>query len=225
MKRAHNYTDRAGLRHYHLLCLGDSGQRTKNGQVLWLWACDCGRQVHKTYCLVRQIKTCGLGCPLANAMRSETNRANALCQPLKSPPGYSGLRRMYETYVRRCAKKKVKFELSLEEFKALTSAHCYYCGREPQGVYRHSSKDRSTRAIEHGKYPNNTIDRIDSSAGYVAGNCRTACKQCNVMKWNHSEQEFIDHITRLYVHLVKPIQKVTVFTRRRAAEAKLFTTP
>ena len=45
--------------------------------------------------------------------------------------------------------------------------------------------------------PGHGIDRIDSTVGYIVDNVQPACSACNMMKSNHTDQEFIDHCKRV----------------------------
>lgn len=85
----------------------------------------------------------------------------------------------YKTYIQRANKKKLKFELSLVDFEYLLSRPCRYCG----------------------SYSEMTIDRIDSSEGYIEGNVASVCFTCNIMKYTLSHENFLKHIVRIYNHL------------------------
>jgi hypothetical protein len=80
----------------------------------------------------------------------------------------------YEDYKRDAARKKRTFELTLEEFRAIISKPCAYCGK-----------------IEELEY--NGIDRVDNTKGYYLDNCASACKMCNLMKSDHTVTEFKNH--------------------------------
>lgn len=82
----------------------------------------------------------------------------------------------YQSYKIRSIKKKQEFNISLDYFLELLNGFCVYC-KTPKA---------------------NTIDRIDSSLGYIPGNCQSCCSICNTMKWNLSEKEFLNHIKRIY---------------------------
>lgn len=85
----------------------------------------------------------------------------------------------YRQYISRAKSKEIEFNLSLEEFNALIPGKCVYCG-----------------------LPSNTIDRRDSSAGYISSNCCPCCKVCNSMKNTLSTGAFLKHITLIYTYLL-----------------------
>lgn len=73
--------------------------------------------------------------------------------------------------------RNLEWNLSDEQFLNLVTQDCIYCG--------HSQKY-------------NGIDRIDSSKGYSIDNCVPCCSWCNTMKLNHSTEEFLNHINKIY---------------------------
>jgi len=81
-------------------------------------------------------------------------------------------------YIGRANKKGIEFSLSIEEFNAICSSRCVYCG--------------SGNKIG--------IDRKDSSIGYVIDNCQPACSTCNMMKYTSDEDSFLQQIIRIYKH-------------------------
>jgi hypothetical protein len=76
--------------------------------------------------------------------------------------------------------------LTLEEYKGLVCQPCFYCGT--------SLSDALGGAL----------DRINSDIGYVQGNVRPCCKDCNFAKNAMTETEFKEWLLRIYNHwLVK----------------------
>ncbi len=51
-----------------------------------------------------------------------------------------------------------------------------------------------------------SIDRIDSSKGYVEGNVQLVCKFCNLGKNTHSNQEALDFIKTIEMNLLKKLK-------------------
>lgn len=196
-----NIINRVGVRSFHQVCIRDSGLRSQHnhGAVLWAWLCDCGNIANRTYGDALRTKSCGK-CHISREARSAASKGRP--QKFKTEPGETGLRRMFEIYGRRARKRGIQFTLTIEEFKEITSSNCFYCGASPSQVYRHTIKDRSERSAKHSEYVNNSVDKIDPNGGYIIGNCVPACKTCNIMKWDHSEEEFRAHIVRLYFNHV-----------------------
>ncbi len=68
-------------------------------------------------------------------------------------------------------RRKLEFVISIEEYTELVSQPCYYCGGSlPEAGYG--------------------LDRIDNKVGYIKGNIRPCCKQCNRAKSTLTEPEF-----------------------------------
>ena len=91
----------------------------------------------------------------------------------------SDLPSKYRSYLYGANKRQLEFELTLEEFDQLIKSPCVYCGTNSKiGV-----------------------DRKDNSEGYTKDNSQPCCTTCNIMKYTHSEQEFISHIKKILRHL------------------------
>lgn len=96
------------------------------------------------------------------------------------------LNRRFRSYKSNAKKRGYKFFLTKEEFRDLIYSDCHYCGLPPQ-----KSNDKQLRANHNG------VDRIDNSLDYTVENSVSCCKICNYMKRELSENEFIEHITRI----------------------------
>ena len=86
----------------------------------------------------------------------------------------------YRQYIASANKRGIKFTLGLDEFHALCSDTCVYCGSPSTGV-----------------------DRIDSDKDYTPRNVQPCCGKCNMMKYTHTSDIFINHIVKIYKHLCK----------------------
>lgn len=98
-----------------------------------------------------------------------------------------GMRRLFKHYIRRCRGRNIYWELSLELFHKLTSAHCHYCGRGPQ------------RKIKD--YPYNGIDRVNDKKGYTPDNSLPCCTECNFIKGGrltYDEMKAVGEALRLF---------------------------
>lgn len=99
----------------------------------------------------------------------------------------SYLVRHYDHYKRDALFRRHSFELSLDLFKELVTQPCYYCGLPP--------------SKKVGKTFFSGVDRIDSTLGYIEGNVRPACGNCNLGKRSLSEEEFIAWVLRTADHI------------------------
>jgi hypothetical protein len=107
------------------------------------------------------------------------------------PQGTNGLRYLFRRYRAKAAKMKRSFELTLEQFRSITSSHCFYCGQPPQAVSWGGQKyiDNTWSC-----YHFNGVDRWDNSKGYTQENTVPACEVCNRAKHQMSATDFIAYI-------------------------------
>lgn len=91
------------------------------------------------------------------------------------------------------AMKKNRTYLTFDEYvnQLKMNPNCWYCGIDPPTREPLLGRQKSAPINAHG------IDRIDSSLGYLAGNIRTCCKECNIAKNNRSEDDFIASCCRI----------------------------
>lgn len=178
------FHDRTGERYGRLLIINYVGIR--NHSRAWLCRCDCGNEKIILWKQIQQNHARSCGCLWAETRANYGGRAgkNAL------PAGESAFNQLYFNYKKSARERGYIFELSKDEFRELTSQPCYYCGAEPELKF-HAVKGTN------GSYYGNGIDRIDNLIGYVTGNVRPCCKQCNIAKGVLTEQEFYDWIKRI----------------------------
>lgn len=184
--------DRVGQRKGHLECVSFFASNEQQ-QAEWTFKCDCGNTVNRVW--TYKASTCGVHCPFSKQLKSA--KAKAVGGRKAGPKGSVGLQRLFDQYRKRARTKGYPFELSLSEFGRLTSQNCHYCGAEPEMNVISSDIRNTPKVIENSRYTYNSIDRIDSNIGYIDGNCRPACKKCNIMKWNMTVEEFYGHMRKV----------------------------
>lgn len=86
------------------------------------------------------------------------------------------LKRRFGKYEYSAKRKNRIFNLTMEQFNAITSNVCFYCGL--------FTKNKNFTGI----------DRIDSNIGYLIENCVPCCSDCNEMKNDRTIEEFLNHI-------------------------------
>ena len=91
----------------------------------------------------------------------------------------------YSKYRSDAKYRHIPFDLTREQFDALTKRPCYYCG-----------------GFTPGKQVNG-IDRISPKRGYVKGNTRSCCRMCNVGKLDYSAQAYVKHCIEVANHQTK----------------------
>lgn len=85
----------------------------------------------------------------------------------------------YASYRSRAEKKELAFEITHDEYRALTQQPCYLCGKQTTETHT------------------NGIDRVDNAVGYVLDNCRACCRECNHMKKGFGFGEILEKMGRI----------------------------
>ena len=160
---------------------------SKDRRNLFKCICSCGNEKIVLIKNLQRNSTTNCGCKSKKGQRyhkefGESN-FNSIC-------GY---------YKRNAKKKGLNFCLSKKQLHDLFSKECYYCGVPPSRV--------GHKKNTYGDYIYNGIDRLDSSIGYIESNCVPCCTQCNYLKSNMKEKEFLKIIEKIYLHRIinKPI--------------------
>ena len=86
------------------------------------------------------------------------------------------------SYKSNAKSRGLRFDLTNDEFKAIASENCFYCGASPE--YRTPPKEWQSGGHWSG------VDRIDNSLGYSIDNCVPCCRQCNWAKRDMTQEEF-----------------------------------
>jgi hypothetical protein len=147
----------------------------------WRCLCDCGN-----YCIVKS----------SNLKRNRAKSCGCQAKIIKSkklslPDGEVNVRNKFSVY-RICAKKrKLEFNITLEQFRGFLFKNCFYCGSSPKSISKIKNLTNENCIIYNG------IDRVDNNVGYIIGNCVTCCIVCNRAKSNQSYDDFILWINNL----------------------------
>jgi hypothetical protein len=88
----------------------------------------------------------------------------------------------YSNYKKRATNKNLEFTLTENEYDTLIKGDCYICGK--QNNYNHR----------------NGIDRVDNTKGYIEGNMKSCCCECNVMKKHFILEEFYYKLICIWKH-------------------------
>lgn len=105
----------------------------------------------------------------------------------------SGVNRIYSIYLNNALRSNIKFELSKEDFKKLTSSNCHYCGTIP-------SKETSNKS-KFTKIKYNGIDKKYPKEGYILENCVPCCWECNRIKSDIPYDKFLSKINLINTRL------------------------
>jgi hypothetical protein len=83
-------------------------------------------------------------------------------------------RHLIQRYKQLSKFRKMEFDLTNDQILLLFKGNCKYCGIKPEQI--HKGLGNCEPFIYNG------IDRLDSSKGYIQGNCVPCCKSCNSIK-------------------------------------------
>jgi len=155
-----------------------SGQK----RAMWNVICECGTEKKISTSGLTSGKTISCGCYKAEGLN-------------KKEEGVSSFNHKYRGYKARARthNKNIEFTLTKEEFREIVLKPCHYCGVE-------SSSRTMAKPTANGAFVSNGIDRIDSSLGYIKGNCLPCCTICNWMKGDLSYNDFFSHIKGIIYH-------------------------
>ena len=102
------------------------------------------------------------------------------------------LKERYKFYENNAKRRNLNFDLTLEQFDAITQKPCVYCGS-----YNETYKDK----------PFSGVDRIDSNKGYVEENIVPCCDICNKMKGTLTTEQWLQHMQSILQYFRKEINE------------------
>ena len=111
------------------------------------------------------------------------------------PKGESSFNWLFGNYKRKAKKRKIKFNLTKNQFRKLTQGNCYYCNKKP--FLYHGDKKRNEKFLYNG------VDRTNNDKGYFINNCTSCCRYCNQAKRQFSVKEFLNLIEKIYKNRIK----------------------
>lgn len=175
------FKDEVGNRYGKLLVK----ERVENyrGVAKWLCECDCGNTSKVTGTSLRFGTTKSCGCAIGNERSGE-----------------AVYRIMYRSIQKDCKKRKISFNIDLEDIINIVHKNCTYCGREPYDIKCRYQKPNSL--LENDCLVINGIDRIIPLKGYTKGNIAPCCKYCNRAKSDLSLEDFKNLITLIFNNYV-----------------------
>lgn len=145
--------------------------------------CKCGSEkvVLRSALVFGKMKSCG-------CRRVEVMQAIGKLGLNRKEFGVAAAHAVYCSYVKRARVKGLDWSLDENDFLAITSQQCFYCGSLPSNV--------SKSGVYSGDYVYNGIDRINSELGYVSGNAVSCCAVCNRAKSDMALEDFLAWIEK-----------------------------
>lgn len=168
--------------------------------------CDCGKITIVNRFHLKQTDsasaTWSCGCYQKQRSLEGHEKQRGVARPhVQKPNGQSLFNTKIAAYKKGAKKRNLSWDLTDEEFEAITNKNCYYCGEPPQLFKK---KDCFTSRSMNG------VDRLNSTEGYSENNCVPCCKTCNYMKLDLPLDTFFAHIKKIIAHHAAP-QKKEVF--------------
>lgn len=148
-------------------------------KLRWVCRCECGNQMVHTTSYIRQ--------------REKTNvfACNSCLRRVKDEQ--LGTNLLLHEYKHNARLRAIPWKLSDKEVLRIAAQNCHYCGSKP----RLTTRLRQDKYGSRIKFYTNGIDRIDSSRGYVEGNCIPCCRYCNTLKSDLSYDDFLVQIEKI----------------------------
>lgn len=149
----------------------------RTGRYMANCICDCGgRKDDVPVKNFQRNTTTHCGCSVSNKNRGK-------------PEGESSRNALISSYKSNARKKGLEFSLTPSECEELFKGNCYFCGKAPDRVF--------TRKRLKGTYVYNGIDRKNSDLGYTLDNVDSCCTECNFLKGDRTNENFIAHIKKI----------------------------
>jgi hypothetical protein len=111
----------------------------------------------------------------------------------RKPDGVALFNELAKRYRHAAVARNLPFNLTCDQLRAIVQSPCIFCGRPPWQVMR--------RIGRYGTYTHTGVDRLDSSKGYVSGNCVPCCKTCNFAKQKMKVSEFLSWAALVAKHM------------------------
>jgi len=109
-------------------------------------------------------------------------------------PEQSYLKKIYT--VQKCDAnpnhRNIYWNLTFEQWSDMIQQSCHVCGASP------TLREGKVHMMVGTRVPINGLDRIDNSIGYTLNNVRPCCSTCNYMKHRLNENEFLNHIKKIW---------------------------
>lgn len=126
-----------------------------------------------------------LACERARKKMPENYRRD--CERLRSNPWSAQLSKMITSSRHRAKEKRLEHNIDVEYLRTIATSHCPYLGIE-----LHWQVQRGL-GVTNKVFPNSpSLDRIDSSKGYIKGNVVIVSHRANSIKRDATEVELIE---------------------------------
>jgi hypothetical protein len=153
----------------------------KKRRSVYRCKCTCGNicEVMQTCLTSGNVKSCG--CRIKNVKNI-----------LYKGENYSILTTLFNNYRQSAKRRNLKFDITRGIFHELIISNCYYCGDVPK-------LEKNSYNLFNDRLFYNGIDRVDNNKGYLLDNIVPCCKNCNFLKKDIDQKEFLELIKKIYL--------------------------
>lgn len=109
------------------------------------------------------------------------------------PHGEAAFRKIMIMLRRSASCRNLSMTLTKDFVRSESQKPCYYCGAVRSNLMKGNGSSS-------GDFPYNGFDRVDNSKGYDPDNVVTCCWPCNQMRWNMSQENFLNQVKRIFTH-------------------------
>lgn len=162
-----------------------------NNEIAWVCKCDCGniKILRSSKIRNNEIKSCG--CYIRELTKSRTKSKS------KCWKGYEGISGTLWQRIKYSAKRrKINFSIKIEDAWELLCNQKFKCAISGLDIEISSENVKATGSTA-------SLDRKDSSKGYIDGNIQWVHRQINIMKMDLDEDKFIEFCRIVVNHNAK----------------------
>jgi len=158
--------------------------------------CECGKEKEIRYNSLRQTKghiSIGCGCKQKEVLKAIQTKPN----------NHAAKNALFLTSRANASHRGYDFSLTFEQYSEILTQPCFYC-KNP-----HGNKNTRNNKTEDVYFYYNGVDRINNDVGYIVGNVRPACGNCNRAKSDEAMQVFSERIGRIIKNIDKIKERLT----------------
>ena len=160
----------------------------------WILRCDCSKTSRRSSGELNLI---------AKENKHAACRSCAQQKNRKRPNGQASWKYIIRVYKSSAKTRGYEFNLTPEQFQAIASMDCHYCGSPPRDYNRYVSKTGSEKWVKQFSIDKewinaNGIDRKDNDLGYTLKNCLPCCVTCNRMKSAFGYRDLFNHVEKIF---------------------------
>ena len=155
----------------------------KEGGSIWLFKCQCGKEIERPVKGVVCGDTRSCGC----------YKTKLYIESRTMPGGQAIKNAAYHTYTRTCIKRGMAVGLTKEQYLSIASKPCLYCG-----VFSKRRKYHQTNTITSIEL--NSVDRLNNERYYTLENSVPCCFECQKAKGVMSAEKYIAMCKRVAAH-------------------------